>query len=264
MKRNIFFLMIAVAFSSLMFTSCDDQVEGTLYEVGDKVHAAFASTVQRVEMLPADGNKIRVPVYRGGKSDTQVSVTVEMTQAASIPAGTFTLSNPQVDFPVGQNVAYAIITYADINALAAGTTYELTLTLANEEQVSVSEAKSIKVQAQRKLTFSPLAIGTFTSEFFEDSWEVEVLKAAEADVYRILDCYYNNFHITFAVGSDNRISFSPQQMGYVHSTHGMTSFTMPRAAYTQPFKVGKRFNLWSEFRVSAGSFGLFEEVLVLP
>ena len=231
MKRNIFILIIGVALSSLMFTSCDDQVEGTLYEVGDKVHAAFASTVQKVEMLPSDGNQIRVPVYRGGKSDTEANVTVEMTQAASIPAGT---------------------------------TYELTLTLANEEQVSVSEAKSIKVQAQRKLTFTPLATGSFTSEFFEDSWEVEVLKAAEADVYRILNCYYNNFHITFTVGSDNSISFSPQQMGYVHSTHGMTSFTMPRASYTQPFKVGKRFNLWSEFRVSAGSFGLFEEVLVLP
>lgn len=264
MKRNIFFLIIAVAFSSLIFTSCDDQVEGTLYEVGDDVHAAFASSVQRVEMLPADGNQIKVPVYRGGKSDKEVNVSVQMTQAASIPAGTFTLSNPQVNFPVGQNVAYAVITYADINALSAGTTYELTLTLANEEQISVSEAKSIKVQAQRKLTFSPLAIGSFTSEFFEESWEVEVLKAAEADVYRILDCYYNNFHITFSVAGDNTISFSSQQMGYVSSTYGMTSFTMPRESYTQPFKDGKRFNLWSEFRVSAGSFGLFEEVLILP
>lgn len=264
MKRNIFFLIIAVAFSSLIFTSCDDQVEGTLYEVGDDVHAAFASSVQRVEMLPADGNQIKVPVYRGGKSDKEVNVSVQMTQAASIPAGTFTLSNPQVNFPVGQNVAYAVITYADINALSAGTTYELTLTLANEEQISVSEAKSIKVQAQRKLTFSPLAIGSFTSEFFEESWEVEVLKAAEADVYRILDCYYNNFHITFSVAGDNSISFSSQQMGYVSSTYGMTSFTMPRESYTQPFRDGKRFNLWSEFRVSAGSFGLFEEVLILP
>jgi hypothetical protein len=264
MKRNIFFLIIAVAFSSLMFTSCDDQVEGTLYEVGDKVHAAFASTVQLVEMLPADGNQIKVPVYRGGKSDTEANVTVEMNQAASIPAGTFTLTNPQVNFPVGQNVAYAVITYADINALSAGATYVLTLTLTNEEQLSVSEAKSIKVQAQRKLTFAPLAIGTFTSEFFEDSWEVEVLKAAEADVYRILDCYYNNFHITFSVSSDNSISFSSQPMGYVSADYGMTSFTMPRETYTQPSKDGKTFNLWSEFRVSAGSFGLFEEVLVLP
>lgn len=264
MKRNIFFLMIALALSSLMFTSCDDQVEGTLYEVGDKAHAAFASTVQKVEMLPADGNQIRVPVYRGGKSDTEVNVTVAMTQAASIPAGTFTLTNPQVNFPVGQNVAYAVITYADINALAAGATYELTLTLANEEQISVSEAKSIKVQAQRKLTFSPLAIGSFTSEFFEDSWEVEVLKAAEADVYRILDCYYTNFHITFSAGSDNSISFSTQPMGYVSATYGMTSITMPGEEDNQPFKDGKTFNLWSDFVVSAGSFGVYKEVLVLP
>ena len=253
-----------VAFTSLVLTSCEDSIEGTLFDLGDGVHAAFASNVQLVDMMPEDGNQIRVPVYRGGNSSSEATVSIEMIQAASIPSGLFTLTNPQLTFPVGENVAYAVISYPDINDLAAGAVYEITLKLTNEEQISVSESDEITVKAQRKLTFAKLANATFESEFFEDSWEVEVYKAAEANVFRIMDAYYNGFHITFSVASDNTISFSAQPMGYVHPDYGMTSFTMPREEYDQPYSVGKVFNLFAEFRVAAGSFGLFQEILTLP
>ncbi|MBW6537336.1 MAG: DUF1735 domain-containing protein [Mariniphaga sp.] len=264
MKRNIFYLFMITAFTSLILTSCEDNIEGTLFDVGDGVHAAFASNVQLVDMIPEDGNEIKVPVYRGGNSSSEATVSIEMIPAESIPSGLFTLTNPQLTFPVGENVAYAVISYQDINDLAAGEVYEITLKLTNEEQISVSESDEITVKAQRKLTFTKLGNATFESEFFEEAWEVEVYKAAEADVYRIMDAYYNGFHITFSVASDNTISFSAQPMGYVHPDYGMTSFTMPREEYDQPYRDGKVINLFAEFRVAAGSFGLFQEVLILP
>lgn len=264
MKKNILLLLLVAAMTSLVFTSCDDSAEGTLYEVGDQVLAAFASNVQKVDMVPADNNQIKVPVYRGGKNSAEATVSLEMTQAASIPAGTFTLTNPQLVFPAGQNVAYAVISYANINNLAAGTTYELTLKLTNEEQLSPAKASQIKVQAQRKLTFTKLATATLESEWEEATYPVEVFKAAEADVYRIMNMYANGFHITFSVAADNKISWSTQQMGYVSATYGMTSFTMPRATDPQPTRNGKVFNLYARFNVSAGSFGLFLEKVTLP
>lgn len=264
MKRNIFMLFMVAAMTSFMFTSCEDSVEGTLFDAGDQVLAAFASNVQRVEMIPADNNQIRVPVYRGGSSAAQATVALEMTQAASIPAGTFTLTNPQLTFAAGENVAYAIIGYSDINALGAGTTYELTLKIANEDQLSPAKASQIKVQAQRRLTFTKLATATLDSEWEEAIYPVEVFKAAEADVYRVMNMYTNGFHITFSVAADNTISFSTQPMGYVSATYGMTSFVMPRATDPQPYREGKVFHLYARFNVSAGSFGLMYEILTLP
>jgi hypothetical protein len=264
MKKNIILLFILAAFTSAMFTSCDDTAEGTLFEVGDQVHAAFASNVQKVDMVPADNNQIKVPVYRGGNNASEATVSLEMTPAASIPAGTFTLTNPQLVFPAGQNVAYAIIGYANINNLAAGTTYELTLKLTSEDQLSPAKASQIKVQAQRKLTFAKVATASLESEWEEVTFPVEVFKAAEADVYRIMNMYANGFHITFSVAADNKITFSTQPMGYVSSSYGMTSFTFPRATDPQPYREGKVFHLYARFNVSAGSFGLFHEMVTLP
>ncbi|MGM0621531.1 MAG: hypothetical protein ACQETJ_10840, partial [Bacteroidota bacterium] len=189
MKRNIVFLLTIASFVSLMFTSCEDNIEGAMLDVGDGVHAAFASTIQKVEMLPEDGNQIKVPVYRGGNANSEVAVNVEMIPQNAASEGVFELTNPDVQFEEGEHTAYAIIAYDDINELDAGAVFELELVITNEEQLSVSEAGQILVQANRKLTFSHFANGTFYSEFFDSNWPVEVEKAEEADVFRILDCY---------------------------------------------------------------------------
>lgn len=264
MRRNTFFIIVATLIFALFNYSCDDSVEGAIFDVEDGVHAAFASTLQLVEMLPSDGNQIKVPVYRGGKSTAEVTVPVSLTLASSVPAGTFALSSPNVQFKAGENVAYAVVTYEDINKLSVSAIYELTLEITDENMLSVSKASKIVIKANRKLTFKDFGTGIYTSKFFGEAWEVVVQKAEEADMYKILDCYYNDFPILFAVGSDNKISIPTQPMGYVHDTHGMVSMAMPAATYaSQPYREGKTFYLWSRFVVPAGSFGTFEEKLVL-
>ncbi len=264
MKRNIFFLIVALALTSLVFNACEDNVQGTLPEIGDGVHAAFASKIQNVDLVPADGNQIRVPVYRGGNSSVEANVAVAMTAASNVPAGLFTLSNPTVNFSVGENIAYAIIAFPNQGVLSPGALYNLTLTITDEAQLSVSEVKEIKVAVQRKLTFNAIGTGLLYSEFDEVVYSVPVQLAEEAPVYRMISPYISGYHIIFSVASDNKITYEKQHSGYVSGTYGIISFTMPRASYPQPYRDGKSFYLIPEFTVSAGSYGQYEEVLVLP
>ncbi len=263
MKKHNILLILAVTFSSFLYCSCSEKTEGSFLEIGDGVHAAFASTIQVVEMIAEDGNKIMVPLMKGGSNSVESDVEVSLTQAASIPAGTFVLSTPTIHFNKGENVAYVVITYSDINLLVAGTTYELTLEIINKDQLSISKADKILVKAARKLTYKPIGSGTFISEWDEAEWRVDVLKAEEADVYKIKNCYKVGFDIIFSVAADNSIFIPKQLTGYVSGTHGAISFTMPASTQPQPYKTGKKFHLIGRFVVNAGSFGWFEEILVL-
>ena len=236
MKRFSFILILAAIALPFLLSSCNEKTEGDIFDVEEGVHAAFASTVQVVDMVSEDGNKILVPIMRGGKSNVEANVEISLTYAASIPAGTFTLANNVINFPVGANVAYAQINYADINQLGAGTIYNLTLQIVDEEQLSVSKADKITVKAQRKLTYVPIGTGTYYSEFDEDSWAVNVEKALEAEVYKIKNCYVNGFDIVFSVAGDNSISIPMQPSGYTHSTYGIIYFDMARPADPQPYK----------------------------
>ena len=53
-----------------------------------------------------------------------------------------------------------------------------------------------------------MGIGTFTSEFFEESWPQEVLKA-EATAYRLI----HTMVIPWSFQSDSKINFTKQPMG---------------------------------------------------
>lgn len=264
MKRNLFFLIIVSAIVSITLISCEDNVQGTLPEIGDGVHAAFASKIQNVDLIPADGNQIKVPVYRGGNSSVEANVAIAMTTASNVPAGLFTLSNPTVNFPVGEHIAYAIITFPSQNLLSPGALYNITLTITDEAQLSVSEVKEIRVAVQRKLTFNPIGTGSLYSEWDETVYSVPVQLAEEAPVYRMISPYISGYNIIFSVAPDNKITYEKQHSGYVSGTYGIISFTMPRASYEQPYRDGNTFYLIPEFTVAAGSYGQWEEVLVLP
>lgn len=113
----------------------------------------------------------------------------------------------------------------------------------------------------RKLAFKSLGEGVFTTSFFGESWPQEVLKAEEADYYRLPDCYYKGYHIEFSI-QDGKLDFAKQAMGYKDPDHGMTSWD-PRQSDGSVID-GKTLTFVVDFRVEAGSFGVMEEVLVMP
>ena len=220
MKKHIFKLFALAVISLSFFSSCNTDAEKPMYDV-TKTEYAFASTLQSVEMLPTDGNKIIVPIYRNTTAGTS-SVNIEMSASVE---GLFTLANATATFEDGKAATDIVINYDDINALAAGTTYRLTLSFA-EENASPSNVNSITVSAQRKLTFKQVGVGIFTTEFFEASWEQPIEKAEEANVYRLPDCYVSGYPIVFTVDEAGNITMGKQETGYVHSTYGMVSIAL--------------------------------------
>ena len=221
MKKHIFKLFALAVISLSFFSSCNTDAEKPMYDV-TKTEYAFASTLQSVEMLPTDGNKIIVPIYRNTTAGTS-SVNIEMSANVE---GLFTLANATATFEDGKAATDIVINYDDINALAAGTTYKLTLSFA-EENASPSNVNSITVSAQRKLTFKTIGTGVFTSEFFTEedgspaTWEQPIEKAEEANVYRLPDVYFSGYHLVFSVDDAGNISMSDQESGYVYSPYGM-------------------------------------------
>ena len=57
---------------------------------------------------------------------------------------------------------------------------------------------------------TPFGTGTYSSEFFGSEWPVQIEKAAEANVYTIVDCFVEGYDFTFSVDQDNNIFYSTQ------------------------------------------------------
>lgn len=250
--KKIFYLNILLA---LLFITISCENERTIYSLTDTAEASFPSTIVNYQMVAEDGNKIVVELWRGNTKGA-VSVPVTITNNTN---GVFTPEKQKFDFADGESVAYLTFTYPSI-ADFGGERYQIILEIA-DEVASPSAIKKMTVSAQRKLTYQSLGIGTFTSEFFEESWPQEVLKAEEADFYRLPDCYYNGYTMEFSI-QDGKINFAKQATGYVHSSYGMVSWD-PR--YLDYCEInGKTFTLVPAFVVDAGSFGGYNEILELP
>jgi hypothetical protein len=245
MKKHIFKLFALAVISLSFFSSCNTDAEKPMYDV-TKTEYAFASTLQSVEMLPTDGNKIIVPIYRNTTVGTS-SVNVEMSASVE---GLFTLANATATFEDGKAATDIVINYDDINALAAGTTYKLTLSFA-EENASPSNVNSITVSAQRKLTFKTIGTGVFTSEFWGEAWEQTLEKAEEANVYRFPDVYFSGYPLVFSIDEAGNVVMSDQECGYVHSTYGMVWIAL------EQYKIeGNNYLFALNFHVPGlGSFG---------
>lgn len=165
MKKYILKLTACAALSLSLFSSCDTDAEGILYESG-KTEYAFASTLQKVELLPSDGNKISVPVYRNTTVGAS-TVTISIEAVSENVKDLFSLVTPNVTFEDGKSMAEAVVSYQDINLLGAADVYQFSLNF-DETEASPSKQNSIQVSAQRRLTFNEVGTGIFSTQFFGD------------------------------------------------------------------------------------------------
>lgn len=264
MKKHILKLVVCTALSLSLFNSCDTDAEGTLYE-SDKIEYAFASTLQKIELLPSDGNKISVPVYRNTTAGIS-TVEISLGTVSENTEGLFSLVTPTVTFEDGKSTAEAIVSYKDLNLLGVTDVYRFSLNF-DESKTSPSQLNSIEVSAQRRLTFNKTGTGTFSTSFFgnEDGtpslMNIVVEKAEEANVYRLLDVYETGYPIIFSVDDNgNILSFGEQETGYVHPTYGMIF-----VSFVDAKRTGNTYDFTLQFLVpGVGSFGAFEESIQMP
>jgi len=217
--KKIFLILFAIA-AGIFFTSCKS-IDGTVYNP-KTVSASFPSSIIQVNMLPADGNKFQVPLWRGNTSGTaSVAVTIDD------PSGAFTPSSKSFDFADGESVAYITFSYADLNNFT-GAANNITITLDNDSDVSVSGISTTQVQAKRKLTMKLIGTGTYHSDWPEEDWAQPVYEAEEAHYYELPDCFYNDgysaakgYTICFSISKGKVIWPDEQNTGVYNS--GRTS-----------------------------------------
>jgi len=260
-------ISLPILLLAFIFTSCDQENIKTIYNDGGTPKVSFASKVLVKSMAPADQNVIKVPIYRTSNTGTSPVVNLSFKTTSTNAKGLFTLPDSAVVFESGSDVAYAQIKYSDINKLGATSTYGMSLTIKDSTVLSPTKTNIITITASRQLTFADFGTGKFTSKFFGQSWDQPIQKAVEGEVYKLIDCYATGYPIVFAVNSDNSVTFTLQQTGYVDTTYGMVSLNpllSTGAVVPGSLKVDKTITLAARFSVSAGSWGPYTETLVLP
>ena len=135
MKKNILtYMAVCLAMALTVCTGCSTDAEGVIY-TPEAAGYSFASTQMSVEATADDQGVVRVPVYRNTTNGVAaVSLTAAMDEET---AGIFTLSSSEITFAEGEGVAYAELSYGNLNNLGATTRYSITLSIP-EESSSVS------------------------------------------------------------------------------------------------------------------------------
>ena len=263
MKKNILtYMAVCLAMALTVCTGCSTDAEGVIY-TPEAAGYSFASTQMSVEATADDQGVVRVPVYRNTTHGAAaVSLTAAMDEET---AGIFTLSSSEITFAEGEGVAYAELSYGNLNNLGATTRYSITLSIP-EESSSVSAESSIDVLVQRQLTWESIGTGEWQSMFLAESWAQPVEKALEGNVYRLPDCFVEGYPIIFTLSDDGQqlIGWDIQPIGVEDSTYGMLYY-LPTGMQRQgnvlqfPMQVVVEVN---------GGFGLaaygFTETLILP
>ena len=250
----------------MTLVACDQENIGTLYEPGGN-YFAFSTSIVPDNVLSAENNySVMVQIVRSDlKGTATAEVSLEMN--ANID-GVFALESSSVSFADGEGIAYAkIVPVVDLSMIDLSKIYEFKLTLPGENVSELYNESTYRASFQ--LTFEPFGTGTYSSEFFGGEWSVEIEKAAEAEVYKIVDCFAEGYDITFSVDANNNVFYSSQKTGYVDDEYGMVTMGMPDAEEPdsyymgEPYREGNTFYFLSRFTVEAGSYGHWYEFLTL-
>ena len=170
---------ILMVLSLCVFTSCEQENEGTIYNAKNQ---GLSFTFNAFEMsAPANNPVISVPVYRAVAGEAFTSTITVSTEAAGIVAPS------NVSFAAGEKEAAIEINLGE--ELAVGQIVDITITL-NEADASIGGVSETVVSAFKEYVFETLGMGTF-----EDNWalggtyEVEIQKAIGFNRYRVIDPY---------------------------------------------------------------------------
>lgn len=263
MKKNILtYMAVCLAMALTVCTGCSTDAEGVIY-TPEAAGYSFASTQMSVEATADDQGVVRVPVYRNTTHGAAaVSLTAAMDEET---AGIFTLSSSEITFAEGEGVAYAELSYGNLNNLGATTRYSITLSIP-EESSSISAESSIDVLVQRQLTWESIGTGEYHSQLFGQSWPQPVEKAQEGNVYRLPDCIVEGYPMVFSLSDDGQelAGWDIQATGYEDANYGMVYFAA--AGMTRTGNV-LSFPMQGVIEYNGG-WGLlysgFTETLVLP
>ncbi len=185
----------------LCLSACDKANRGPLFTASGPAaeSCGFASSVLRVSVSGEDEGFIRVPVYRNGTGLKSLKLGIAFDPAGTgsspdedwvdtDPNGVFSLTTKNLIFSGDNLISYALVSFTDIAKVHPGRKYVMRLELEGQEKSL--QYQRITLTVRRKLTFVKYADCLFSDTcLFEESYECELFKAEEAEVYRLMDPY---------------------------------------------------------------------------
>ncbi len=263
MKKIFSYMCIAMAsLTALSVVSCnDDDYRDIHVNVEQGGAFLYSDTVARLQYAPTDDQTVTIKIGRTDSTITQTFALTGDNDKFQVPA--------TVTFEVGEKYKDVAIPFT----LEIGDDETLTVSLSDEDAYTYGN-KTVSVNVWIDYTWVNIGTGTFNSTFFEREWDQVVIKAAEANVYRLPDLYADGYEITFTLTDDGQHlaeSIALQPTGYVHSSYGMVYIEngWDRNSEGYPdFDIEREDNTITiplAFRVSAGYFEFAcPEVLTLP
>lgn len=214
--KNIISTIFVLA---VVLVSCDQDNIGTVYEP-EKSYVAFSSPVVAENPLSAENNfSVSVQIVRSDLNEA-TTATVELAMNDDIE-GVFALQSATVTFNAGEGKAYAkivpLVAPAEIDPTKSFK-FELSLTGDNVSELYNTTTYTANV----KLDYANLGEGNFVSQFSEDEWSVEILKADlgnNVSLYKAKNLYGDGYDIVIIVNGTT-VTVNEQPAWYYDDEYG--------------------------------------------
>ena len=205
-----------VVLASLVASCTTDKVDFDFTE-NPSVAATFAAPSLEIAALRAeDGGKVQIPMYRGNvKEAKSVEVVVEGGE------GVFTPSSDKVNFAAGQSLAYLELTY-DYEALSAKPV-SMSVSIAKEEDLAIDGVAAATFTLVKQLTYESIGEGYYYSDFWEEAWPQEILKAKEGNYFMLPSCWVSGVDVTFFCDGET-LDWYTVKSGYNYGSYGPVAF----------------------------------------
>lgn len=263
--------------AAMLFSACEQDNMGEMYDLTTQ-GVSFGATSQNAS-LPSEytTETISVEVLRSetnGAASIGLSFSVIDDDENVLPSTGFQVP-ATVDFADGEFTATVNITVD--NTITPGMNYNVVLALDETQAIADAAAMTQKVVTVfRDYTFTTIGMGTYISTFFVADYdgdgkpdgplimEVEVQKADQANIYKVVDLYETGYDVRFQVADE------PDSKGRYRVTVARQAALSDLSGYGTTYVAGSGLlqngviEIPLEFTVSAGSFGSASETLYLP
>ncbi len=210
--NQLFFLSLLIG--ALAFTACSEDIEREPSPVPTEgVQAYVYAESTSLTFVPTDALSFTLNVAR---QNAQEAAAVHLQAEGE----GFTLPET-VDFAAGENVKQVLITFD----IPIGTTSTLKVSVPEEESYVYANSE-ITFTITLDYTWEDYGTGTYTSMLFGQSWPQPIMKAKEANAYKLPDCITVGYPITFTLSDDGQelVAWDIQATGYEDSSYGMVYF----------------------------------------
>lgn len=255
MKTKITFLLLAVA--TLFVTACsEDDVNRDPSPLANpnSSNVYFLESNNSSVIIPIDASEVEVFIARK-KADAAQDVKLLLED--SYEGSLFTIPS-SVSFGAGEDTVSFKISIGNVELMRD---YHIAISV-DFEQTNPYDNQSLYSRIEmniKKEDFAPYAEGTYTCDFFEDSWAQILEYSPSTETYRFKGLWFPNYDVTFKWEGENvtmlgNVSgdFVVIPTGYFHSTYGAVSAYFGACTYNAATKT---FDFPINWRVSAGSFG---------